>query len=702
MSRPLMPKSGAMAPYIVVNRDAAVAGVFSVDGEAGAVVLTSKYLQISNYTIDKEELNTRLTGIDSSIQNNVEAIGNINTAIGSINSTLNTKAAKGANNDITELNALTKAITIAQGGTGSSTLEGAKTALELDRFSQEFETETRIYSGDKNSRLTIQNNGTWGVYSGTENKWLALPVEQGGTGVNNREALWSVVRPQGSTPLAGDPVNDYDAVTKRWVENKISTGTVGPTMNGVMNYGVGDFHLRDSRAYIQPYEVVSDGQLLNRADWPELWAYAQMTSPIEDADWLADPLKRGKYSTGDGLTTFRVPDRNGVQTGSISGLYARGDGGNSANDGTVQQNAAPDITGTVGAAVWSVYGQANGALYAAEPALNVPLGVGSTPALYVGFRAGLSNAAYGRDNTTEVRTNSFIGVWVIRASGGFVAANTTWSVINGDKTAPSIGTSIKGGEIRSDYNIGGSMHIRSSMRADGNYSQRGGGVWRVEDYQGKSSEIRFDLGGELLIPTYTRGWGSGFIASSKLGEDGQWPTTSPAFICELTGRAGNVGTQGATFSMYAEENVGVNTYGVLGFSGAGTGKYWLFDQFGNAIAPGSWISNSDRRIKKDIALIEDPLDKMRKMHGYSWRRIEDDQFGVGFIAQEVQELFPESVYEGPSRTMPDGTVVEGVLSPDTSGVAAALHHEAILALMDQIEELKQEIAVLKASMQTLP
>ncbi|BEU75662.1 hypothetical protein NGA1_0450 [Escherichia coli phage NG_A1] len=161
----------------------------------------------------------------------------------------------------------------------------------------------------------------------------------------DRAAAWLNVRPIGSTPLAGDPVGDYDAATKRWVENKINTGTVGPTMNGVMNYGVGDFHLRDSRAYIQPYEVVSDGQLLNRADWPELWAYAQMVGAIDDSVWLGDKFQRGKYSSGNGTTTFRVPDKNGVQEGSIRALYGRGDGGNSGANGQLFESAAPNITG---------------------------------------------------------------------------------------------------------------------------------------------------------------------------------------------------------------------------------------------------------------------------------------------------------------------------------------------------------------------
>lgn len=40
----------------------------------------------------------------------------------------------------------------------------------------------------------------------------------------DRAAAWLNVRPIGSTPLAGDPVNDLDATTKRWVQNKFDNG----------------------------------------------------------------------------------------------------------------------------------------------------------------------------------------------------------------------------------------------------------------------------------------------------------------------------------------------------------------------------------------------------------------------------------------------------------------------------------------------
>lgn len=287
----------------------------------------------------------------------------------------------------------------------------------------------------------------------------------------DRAAAWLNVRPIGSTPLSGDPVNDYDAATKRWVENLINTGTVGPTMNGVMNYGVGDFHLRDSRAYKQPYEVFSDGQLLNRADWPELWAYAQMLSPITDSNWLADPSKRGKYSLGNGTTTFRVPDRNGVQSGSIYGLFARGDGGQSNNNGTVYESGAPNIVFasphtmvTLATAAGQV--ATDGALQSttsSDSPAPAPVGSGGRY-IQTNFNASRCSSVYGR-TSTEIRPNNFIGVWVIRASGGFTSANTSWSVINGDSAKPNANTTVYGGSILSEYKVGTNSEAVSTLRA---------------------------------------------------------------------------------------------------------------------------------------------------------------------------------------------------------------------------------------------
>ena len=142
------------------------------------------------------------------------------------------------------------------------------------------------------------------------------------------------------------------------------------------------------------------------------------------------------------------------------------------------------------------------------------------------------------------------------------------------------------------------------------------------------------------------------------------------------------------------ENNGYGQLDVALLDGSGNyvrGASYIFSGNGSATAPGSWVPNSDGRLKFDIKRIEDPLGKMVKLRGVTWQRLDGVAPGIGFIAQEVQDVFPEFVFEGGDRTLDDGTVVEKVLSPDTYGVAAALHHEAILALMDEIERLKAQV-----------
>lgn len=122
---------------------------------------------------------------------------------------------------------------------------------------------------------------------------------------------------------------------------------------------------------------------------------------------------------------------------------------------------------------------------------------------------------------------------------------------------------------------------------------------------------------------------------------------------------------------------------------------WNFNA--NGQATGTWVNNSDRRIKDDIVVIPEPLEAMKKLRGYSWRRLDSGVTGFGFIAQEVQEVFPEAVnHFGQAMMMEDGTEVKDVLSVDTTGVSAALHHEAILALMGKVEELTLKVEALQS------
>lgn len=72
--------------------------------------------------------------------------------------------------------------------------------------------------------------------------------------------------------------------------------------------------------------TAGDGQTLSRSLYPDAFAAIQagLVPVCSDAEWLADPAKRGCFTLGDGSTTFRVPDYNGMQPGSYGPVYLGG------------------------------------------------------------------------------------------------------------------------------------------------------------------------------------------------------------------------------------------------------------------------------------------------------------------------------------------------------------------------------------------
>jgi len=130
-------------------------------------------------------------------------------------------------------------------------------------------------------------------------------------------------------------------------------------------------------------------------------------------------------------------------------------------------------------------------------------------------------------------------------------------------------------------------------------------------------------------------------------------------------------------------------------------KDWYYNfSTGGAWAPGAWNNNSDARIKDKIERISDPLTKMKLIKGCTWERIDDGMKGIkgiGFIAQDVQRVFPDAVHATFTGAVKvDGIDVENPLGLSAGDVAAALHHEAILELMKKIEIMQAQIDELKA------
>ncbi|WP_025139005.1 phage tail protein [Achromobacter sp. DH1f] len=183
------------------------------------------------------------------------------------------------------------------------------------------------------------------------------------------------------------------------------------------------------RSSIPAGQIPADGQTISRATFPDL---AQMVIDgklpvVAEADWVADPLKRGSYTLGDGSTTIRLPDYNGQAAGSVGALFMRGDGAMSSGaNGVIQRDAIQNINGTFDIGWGALLGR-----LAMDPSRQVSgplrynLGPGSGRVINSDLRSGYSDylesytfdASLVARTATETRPSNVSGVWTIQTFG---------------------------------------------------------------------------------------------------------------------------------------------------------------------------------------------------------------------------------------------------------------------------------------------
>jgi hypothetical protein len=116
---------------------------------------------------------------------------------------------------------------------------------------------------------------------------------------------------------------------------------------------------------------------------------------------------------------------------------------------------------------------------------------------------------------------------------------------------------------------------------------------------------------------------------------------------------------------------------------------------GDGLISGSWGAVSDARFKQNVEDLHGALDRTLALRGvtFDWRRDEfperrfSSRRGLGFIAQEVEEIYPELVITGP----------DGYKSVDYAKVGPILV-EAIKAQQKQIEDLARRLERLEAQL----
>jgi len=105
---------------------------------------------------------------------------------------------------------------------------------------------------------------------------------------------------------------------------------------------------------------------------------------------------------------------------------------------------------------------------------------------------------------------------------------------------------------------------------------------------------------------------------------------------------------------------------------------------GHFTAAGNITAFSDRRLKTNIEVIPDALEKVKALRGVTFTRVADDSRATGLIAQDVLAVLPEAVM-GSEESM--YSVAYGNL--------VGLLVESIKELSDQVQALKADIETLK-------
>ena len=110
------------------------------------------------------------------------------------------------------------------------------------------------------------------------------------------------------------------------------------------------------------------------------------------------------------------------------------------------------------------------------------------------------------------------------------------------------------------------------------------------------------------------------------------------------------------------------------------------------VMAGSFTSASDARLKKDVEEISNGLDVVLQMRPvtYNWingrKNLNPDHKEVGFIAQELEALFPNVV-----RTMPEG---EGQVENQKT----VAYDRVVSVIVAAIKELNAKVEAMKAAM----
>ena len=101
---------------------------------------------------------------------------------------------------------------------------------------------------------------------------------------------------------------------------------------------------------------------------------------------------------------------------------------------------------------------------------------------------------------------------------------------------------------------------------------------------------------------------------------------------------------------------------------------------GTIYATSNITANSDLTLKKNLKLIDNPIDKLMQLNGYAYQWKSNDNHQYGVIAQEVEKILPYAVSTG------------------NDGIKGVSYNQIIPVLIEAIKTQQAEINTLKSKL----
>lgn len=535
-----------------------------------------------------------------------------------------------------------------------------------------------------------------------------------------------------------------------------------------------------------PGVLPADGREVLRVDYSDTWEAieAGLIPSVTEEQWQAGATLY--FSTGNGTTTFRLPD---MMQGQAFRAAAKGE----ENAGAIKEQIpyitmvngiGPSADGSVNIAISAdsfegilpVAKGGTGASTIETARLALGLGEASTEDIIPITKGGTgastveeTRTALGVPASSDVlkkannlsdladRAASWLNVrpdgptplaadpvddkdaatkgWVKTFIASVKSVLASWSVINGDTTAPADNTTVYGGDMWSTYQVAGADYVKLGYRAKVTIGGGSTGELRLVDSRtgGVSKTWEMPAGGGTLLSTSDIGtsgnkipkldvqntWsktqvfqGGGLVAVRQ-GYSYSLPDTSGMeFVSRVTDETGKIRLGSKFFCNFDGEALRRAIIQVTTDNDA-TAQIFAFDQRGDISSAKGIVqwSGSDTRIKTNFEPVQSG----------SWERI--SKIGIceytykvsptpqrGYLAQQMMEIDPLYVFEG-GRSVDDNGKEFEILNVNDKAVTADLiivvqqmqeklavledHNKKIIPLEEEIATLKDEVNTLK-------